>query len=192
MGAVSIAEAWPERGEPFTTDDLDRTPSDGRRYELVDGVLIVSPAPSNPHQYVTLKLGIVLDRACPDGLCVLPGPGVWMSASTELIPDLVVTRLEQVPEAKLTEPPLLAVEVQSPSTALFDLNTKRAVYERFGVPSYWIVVPDAGRPELTAFDLSGERYEQSARVTGDEPFLAGRPFPVEVVPAQLTAGLRAD
>ena len=43
--------------------------------------------------------------------------------------------------AKLTAPPLLVAEVRSPSTAVFDLNTKKAVYERFGIESYWIVVP---------------------------------------------------
>jgi hypothetical protein len=45
MSAVTIAEAWPKPGEPFTVDDLERMPDDGRRYELIDGMLIVSPAP---------------------------------------------------------------------------------------------------------------------------------------------------
>ena len=84
------------------------------------------------------------------------------------------------------------VEVQSPSTAVFDLNTKKAVYERFGIPSYWIVVPDPGAPELIAFELAEGRYEQVAHVTGDETFRAGRPFPAAVVPARLVAGLFPD
>jgi hypothetical protein len=46
MNAVNIAEAWPEPGEPFTVEDLDRMPEDGHRYELIDGMLIVSPAPN--------------------------------------------------------------------------------------------------------------------------------------------------
>jgi hypothetical protein len=45
MVAMTTAEPWPAAGELFTVDDLDRMPDDGRRYELVDGVLIVSPAP---------------------------------------------------------------------------------------------------------------------------------------------------
>lgn len=49
MSVVSIAEAWPAAGQPFTTDDLDRMPDDGRRYELLDGVLVVSPRPGTEH-----------------------------------------------------------------------------------------------------------------------------------------------
>jgi hypothetical protein len=55
MSAVTIAEAWPKPGEPFTVDDLERMPDDGRRYELIDGMLIVSPAPAMPHQRVAFS-----------------------------------------------------------------------------------------------------------------------------------------
>lgn len=191
MSVVSIAEAWPEIGRPFTVDDLDRMPDDGRRYELVDGVLIVSPAPANPHQFVVGELLFVLRLVCPPDLRTVPGPGVMMSVNTELIPDLVVTRHEDlVAGPKLTTPPLLVAEVRSPSTAVFDLNTKKAVYERFGIESYWIVVPDVKKPELIAFQLRRGRYEQVAHVSGDEAHAAVRPFQVEVVPSRLVAGLR--
>jgi hypothetical protein len=81
------------------------------------------------------------------------------------------------------------VEVRSPSTALIDLNAKKAAYERFGVPSYWVVIPDPGKPELIAFELRDGRYAEAARVSGAEPFAAARPFAVEVIPARLVAGL---
>jgi Uma2 family endonuclease len=81
------------------------------------------------------------------------------------------------------------VEVRSPSTALIDLNRKRAAYERFGVPSYWIIVPDPAAPELIVFELRGGEYEQAARITGDAVLRATRPFPVDVTPRQLIAGL---
>jgi Uma2 family endonuclease len=45
------------------------------------------------------------------------------------------------------------VEIRSPSTALFDLNRKKAEYEKFGVPSYWVADPDPSGPELTVFEL---------------------------------------
>ncbi len=112
-----------------------------------------------------------------------------MSDDTELIPDLVVIRRDQLSERRVTRPPLLAVEIQSPSTALFDLNTKKAVYQRFSIPSYWVLVPDVDQPELIAFELRDGRYEQVARVTGDRPFHATVPFGVEIVPARLVAGL---
>jgi Uma2 family endonuclease len=192
MGVMTIADAWPAVGQLFTVDDLDRTPDDGRRYQLVDGMLIVSPAPSVQHQVVLMELGAQLHQACPRGLSVVPGPGVRMSADTELIPDLVVARFDQLAGRRMTRPPLLAVEIQSPSTALFDLNTKKAVYERFGIESYWIVVPDVDQPELIVFELRDGGYEQVAHITGDEPFRAKRPFAVEIVPSRLAAGLLPD
>jgi Uma2 family endonuclease len=173
----------------FTVDDLDRMPDDGRRYELVDGVLIVSPAPQVPHQLVLAELIVLLHGACPPGLYVVPGPGARMSVDTELIPDLVVIRQDQLSAPRVTRPPLLAVEIQSPSTALFDLNTKKAVYERFSIESYWIVAPDVDQPELIAFEFRDGRYEQVAHVSGGKPFRAQRPFPVEIVPSRLVAGL---
>jgi Uma2 family endonuclease len=189
MVAMTTAEPWPAAGQLFTVDDLERMPDDGRRYELVDGVLIVSPAPQLPHQVVLTELIVSLHGACPPGLFVVAGPGVRMSGDTELIPDLVVIRQEQLAERWVTRPPLLAVEIQSPSTALFDLNTKKAVYERFSIESYWVLVPDCDQPELIAFDLCDGRYEQVAHVRGRQAFRAQRPFPVEVVPASLVASL---
>jgi Uma2 family endonuclease len=189
MVAMTTAEPWPAAGQLFTVDDLDRMPDDGRRYELVDGVLMVSPAPRIPHQFVLGELLVQLHGACPPGLFVVPGPGVRMSDDTELIPDLVVIRQDQLTARRVTRPPLLAVEIQSPSTALFDLNTKKAVYERFSIESYWIVVPDADQPELIAFELRDGRYERLAHVTGGRSFRAERPFGVEIIPARLVAGL---
>ncbi|HXP21221.1 MAG TPA: Uma2 family endonuclease [Streptosporangiaceae bacterium] len=186
---MTIADAWPTTSREFTVDDLDRTPDDGRRYELVDGALIVSPAPTVWHQIVLGELLFELRQVCPKDQRVLPGPGVRMSIHTELIPDIVSVRFADLSGPRITEPPLLAVEVRSPSTALFDLNTKKAVYERFGIESYWIVVPDADQPELVAFELRDGSYRQVARALGDEPFRAERPFSVEIVPSRLVAGL---
>jgi Uma2 family endonuclease len=189
MVVMTTVEPWPAAGELFTVDDLDRMPDDGRRYELIDGVLVVSPAPRVQHQVALMELGARLHGACPPGLLVVPGPGVRMSADTELIPDLVVARQDQVGERRITRPPLLAVEIQSPSTALFDLNTKKAVYERFSIASYWIVIPDVDQPELIAFELRDGRYEQVTHVTANKPFRAQKPFSIEIVPSQLVARL---
>jgi Uma2 family endonuclease len=190
MSVVSIAEAWPLPGKPFTVAELDRMPDDGHRYELLDGALVVSPRPGNPHQEVAAELLGLLRAACPAGMRALPEPAVQVSRTTEFAPDLVVIRHEQVTAAKCTEPPLLVVEVRSPSTALIDLNLKKAAYERFGVPSYWVVIPDQSKPELIAFELHDGRYEEAGWVSGEEPFAARRPFGVEVVPGRLVAGLQ--
>jgi Uma2 family endonuclease len=190
MSVVSIAEAWPSPGKPFTVAELDRMPDDGHRYELLDGALIVSPRPTPAHQVVAFTLATLLDKASPPEWQVVPEAAVMVSRDTEFAPDLVVVGRDQLSGAKITRPPVLAVEVRSPSTALIDLNAKKAAYERFGVPSYWVVVPDQSEPELIVFELRDGRYQEAARVSGGQPFRARRPFPVEVVPAALVAGLR--
>jgi Uma2 family endonuclease len=189
MSVVSIAEAWPATGRPFTVAELDRMPDDGRRYELLDGVLVVSPRPGNPHQEVAAELLGLLRARCPAGLRALPEVAVQISADIELDPDLVVIKREQVNDAKCVEPPLLVVEIRSPSTALIDLNRKKAAYERFGVASYWIFVPELDKPELIVFELRAGRFQEAAHVRGGERFAASQPFSVEVIPAQLIAGL---
>src|SRR6266571_3181878 len=175
MAVVSIAEAWPAAGRPFTVTDLDRMPDDGRRYELLDGTLIVSPRPTNPHQEVAME------------------PAVQLSATTEFNPDIAVIQREQVYAAKCTVPPLLVVvEIRSPSTALIDLGRKKHAYEQFGIPVFWVVDPRVNKPSLTVFELADGCYRQTACVSGDELYRAQRPFPVEVVPSALVAGLVTD
>jgi Uma2 family endonuclease len=189
MSAVSTTEAWPARGQPFTVSDLDRLPDDGRRYELLDGVLVVSPRPTTVHQLAALRLATLLDSACPADLCVLPEPALQLSADTEFDPDVVVVRWEDVGGAKLTAPPLLAVEIRSPSTALIDLNRKKAACQRFGVPSYWIVDPAPQEPAITVFELRQGQYTTLGTAMGREALEIERPFRVEVIPAALLAGL---
>ena len=72
MIGVTIDEAWPGFGGPFTVAELDRMPSDGHRYELMDGVLVVSPRPTTVHQFVAGRLHWGAQRICPEELCVVP------------------------------------------------------------------------------------------------------------------------
>ncbi len=175
---------------PLTVADLDLTPDDGCRYELDDGVLVVSPAPMPIHQRVLHRLAVLLQAACPPDLEIVPGPGVAMDETNYRIPYLVIVRAGSIAiaDANVTRPPELAVEIAWPSTARYDRNRKKAVYAEFGIPAYWIVVPDPGQPSLTAFGLSGGSYAEVGRALGNEPFVAATPFPVEIVPAELVAG----
>ncbi len=67
-----------------------------------------------------------------------------------------------------------------------DRNAKLAAYQRFGIPSYWIVDPSPGRPELTVFELRDGAYRQIAQTSGASALRIERPFLVELVPARLT------
>src|ERR1700730_6853067 len=153
MAVMSIAEAWPAAGRAVPVADLDRMPDDGHRYELLDGALVVSSRPTNPHQEVAMELAGRLRSVCPRDLRVIPEPAVQLSATTEFAPDIAVIHREQVNAPKCTVPPLLVVEIRSPSTALIDLGRKKVAYERFGVPSFWVVDPRVKKPSLIVFEL---------------------------------------
>ncbi len=188
MSVVTIAEAWPTAGRPFTVAELDRMPDDGRRYELLDGALIVSPRPTTIHQVVAGRLYGVLSGACPEDLCVVPEPAVELGPQTEFDPDLVVVRMDQIGGAKFSEPPLLVVEIRSPGTALIDLNRKKVAYERFRRPLVLDREPGPPQPGLTVFELRDGCYDLAAETS--VPFTVDRPFTVTIAPARLTSGLR--
>ena len=188
MSVAKVTDACPAAGQPFTTDELNQMPKDGRRYEVLDGALVVSPRPGAPHQVLTARLLGLLLGACPDGMFVISGPVVRLSRTTAFVPDLAVTRHPH-PGGKLSEPPLLVVEVRPPGATLVDLDRKKAAYQAFGVRSYWIVIPDTLRPEVIAFAPASGRYEEAGHVRYGEVFRTQQPFPVEMVPARLTAGL---
>ena len=172
MGAMT-AETNPVQiahGRPFTVDDLEAMPDDGNRYELIDGTLIVSPAPGMRHQKVVLRLGMALEAVCPSGMEVVIAPfAVRPSETTELQPDVLVGHAEDFTEKFLPVAPVLAVEVFSPSSVINDLNNKKATYQRLGVQNYWVIDPEG--PTLTAFELDEAGvYQKVAEVEGAKVF----------------------
>lgn len=172
------------RYEEWTADDLDALPDDGFRYELVDGVLLVSPSPLVPHQLAQAALLRLLAAGAPDDLRVLTAPlDVRFTPTRQLQPDLMVFRRDQLTEPRVQGVPLLAVEVLSRSTRATDLTLKRLVLEEGGVASYWLVDPD--EPSLTVLELSDGHYVEVAAGRGTEAVTVARPFPLTVVPADL-------
>jgi len=190
MSVMTAAGTGLPTDRPLTVEDLDMLPDDGNKYELDDGVLVVSPAPAINHQIVLARVYQALVRDCPPELLVLLGPGVEMSEFQYRIPDIAVVHLDSVgfEDKTVTRSPVLAIEIASPSTAIYDRNRKKDVYAGFGIASYWIVRPSLDKPAVTAFELRRGRYSQVAQVTGDEVFRATRPFGVDIVPAALVAG----
>jgi Uma2 family endonuclease len=185
MVTMTTPELWLSQDRPVTVDDLQDMPEDEFHYELDDGMLIVSPAPAPRHQLTATRLAAVLMAACPDDLAVVAGIGVNISKFQHRVPDVAVVQGDSLDAYYYEKPPLLAVEVASPRTRLYDRNRKKDVYERFGIPSYWIIEPDRDRPRLIAFELRDGKYEQVADVSGDEQFHAPLPFLVTIRPATL-------
>jgi Uma2 family endonuclease len=185
MNVMTAPDVWADQTRELTVADMENMPDDGFRYELDDGVLIVSPAPTYLHQRVVTQLAVVLVAACPPGFEVLVGPGVNISRFQHRVPDVAVVRADSTDTFFLERPPALAVEFASPRTRLYDRNRKKQVYEQFGIVSYWIIEPDRDKPELIVFGLRDGRYREVARVAGDETFEAELPFPVTVTPSAL-------
>ena len=136
----------------YTAADLLDMPEDGNKYEVVHGELLVSPSPRMAHQHLVAELTVPLSgylRRWPIGR-VYPGGDVHFGGDSLVIPDLLVVDLESVRRndwARIN-PPLLVVEVLSPSTTRQDRFTKRRLYQEIGVPVYWLVDAEARLVEV--------------------------------------------
>jgi Uma2 family endonuclease len=169
--------------DDFLADDLAELPDDGNRYELVDGLLLVSPSPTERHQRALGNLYAILRSSAPAHLRVYIAPlDVRFSPHVQVQPDVLVAE-DGPARDKLERIPLLCVELLSPGTRRHDLVLKRRAYEREGVRSYWIVDPK--RPSLTVLELQDGAYREAARVEGDQPWTAALPYPVTIVPDDL-------
>jgi Uma2 family endonuclease len=139
----------PQLSHVWTPEEVRALPEDGRRYEVVAGELLVTPAPSFQHQEAVLRLAIALrdygERTAVGHALVSPAD-LEPESGALVQPDVFVGR----------PPPgrrprdwadfsslLLAVEVLSPSTARTDRTIKRRLFQRARVPEYWIVDLDA-------------------------------------------------
>ncbi|MBI4579614.1 MAG: Uma2 family endonuclease, partial [Planctomycetes bacterium] len=143
-------------GLRMTADEYLRLPDDGRWYELIDGVVCMSPSPTPAHQKVAARLvgqiSAWLDRH--------PIGEVFVEVDVQLgvgprggdlvyRPDVVFVRGDAAGAItdRISGPPHLVVEIISPSSRRFDHETKKGDYERCGVEEYWIIDPE--RREMT-------------------------------------------
>ena len=179
----------------WTVADLEALPEDGNRYEILHGELLVTPLPSVGHQYISGQLYRRLANWCHShtGWAVLAPGGVFVSEATWLEPDIAV--YPSAPFAhrdwRQTPPPVLVVEIASPSTARRDRHRKRPAYLSHGVGEVWTVneekrtierwtaasefpethhgsitwAPDATKPALTLdeMELFGPRESEETR-----------------------------
>ena len=181
MTAMTV---MPRQPAEWTVDDLDRLPDDGLQYELLDGILLVSPAPIVRHQLVSANLYLLVHQVCPDHLVALYAPLDWRpDLRTSLQPDLLVARRADLEERNLTKPLVLAIEILSPSSVRKDEVLKRSKYQDSGVAHYWIV--DPAEPSILALELVDGVYRTAGEATGNESITLERPFPVTIVPAEL-------
>jgi Uma2 family endonuclease len=175
--ATTVVRASHVPGPPqgqWTYADYAALPEpEGYRYEIIDGVLYMAPAPVPEHEnissLVAARLVAVVDDA---GLGrVFGSPDIDVDGST-LRPDAVVVlnaNAGAVAEKRLVGPPDLVVEIASPSTAAYDRDAeqgKQGAYARIGVREYWIVDPQTRSIEVMVLD--DDHYTSLATFTGDD------------------------
>ena len=183
---MEIRVAHRAQALPLTADDLDEFPSDGNRYEIIDGVLYVSATPSRAHQRMVRALLRYLDaHAEALGFEVLFAPvDVRMSPVTQVEPDLLVFPRAEANALETRWMPMsmlvLAVEVLSPSTAHVDRGRKRELYMGEGVAQYWIVDIEAYTVEVWTPGANVAAVLQADQVLQWQPVADVAPLVVEL------------
>jgi Uma2 family endonuclease len=153
----------------LTYRDYCQLPSDGRRYEILDGELAVTPAPSPLHQEVVVNLLRALDghvRATRLGKLLVAPIDVIFTPTSVVQPDLIFVqagRLSLITARGIEGPPDLVVEVLSPTTEGQDRGAKLQLYARSGVAHYWLVDPESR--SLDAYELAASGYRLGARLS---------------------------
>jgi Uma2 family endonuclease len=139
----------PQTIERWTAERVRAIPDDGKRYEVVAGELLVTPAPQFDHQDAVAKSWRRLHdylAATRSGHAAISPADIEFDFETLVQPDVFVVPLVDGKRPRRwsdVHTLVLAVEILSPSTARADRTVKRRLFQRVGVPEYWIVDLDA-------------------------------------------------
>lgn len=157
----------------YTYEDYRKLP-EGAPYQLIGGMLIMTPAPSTYHQIISMKLLVKLANFVMErdlGLVLNAPVDVYLGETETYQPDIIFIakdRLAIVEPDKINGAPDLVVEILSPGTAYYDLRKKFRVYEKTGVREYWIV--DPGEQSVEVYTLQegkfvlGQKAEKQGQV----------------------------
>ncbi|MFG1928140.1 Uma2 family endonuclease [Cryptosporangium sp. NPDC048952] len=159
----------------FTVADLLAMPETHYRIELTDGVLTVSPAPQDKHQFFAMAFGMRLYGARSSGYTVNQGIDVQLGDRTTRIPDVAVLRARSLKGRRIhtADDIVVAIEVVSPTSGRIDRTLKPLVYADAKVPYYWRIELE---PELIAVvhrldDGAYVEVSRGPRIDVTEPFL---------------------
>lgn len=171
-------------GLRLSADEYLALPDDGFKYQVINGVVVMSPSPTPWHQSVQVELGTQLQnylRSHPIAR-VFPDIDVRFAADLVYRPDLVVVLNERLPKPlrRIDVVPDLIVEILSPGSEAMDERTKLADYARFGVKEYWIVSP-IDPVTVRVFRMLDGKLVQAPEGTLDSAVLSGFRLDLESV-----------
>lgn len=147
----------PKQGR-WTYKEYAALPNDGIRYEIVNGVLFMTPSPSGQHQDAVLEIAAYLRdyiKQANAGKVRIAPCDVELASNVVVQPDVFIVlneHLDRIEESRVIGAPDLVVEVISPGTATYDRNNKYHAYARAGVPEYWLVDPTSRTVEALVLD----------------------------------------
>ncbi len=149
----------------WTYDEYARLPDDGNRYEVIDGEVQVTPAPSTGHQHILATLLITLRQYVErESLgVVLPDVDLLFVEGQFLRPDLLFvpnSARDGITSRGVHSTPGLVVEILSPSSGAIDRVKKPRRYRDFGVPAYWVVDPEERAVWVWRFAEAGGEPER--------------------------------
>jgi Uma2 family endonuclease len=150
----------------FSVEEYRALPETGPRYQLIEGELLMSPAPTYRHQQIVARIMAALltfVEARRLGSVVASPIDVFLTRHDVLQPDVAfvsIARRAIISREGFQGGPDLVVEALSPSTATLDLGPKRVLYARHGVSEYWIVDPEAGWIDRYRLQENAEKPER--------------------------------
>jgi Uma2 family endonuclease len=181
---MTVTTMLPELALRSPEADWDRArwetlPDDGNRYEVIDGVLYMTTAPSSFHQWIIRQIVFALAPQIDTpgvGITLWSPIGLFMPGCDPVQPDILVVRtadLGMFQDSRIYGIPTLLIEVLSPSNPNQDTKVKRGAYARAGVPEYWIVRP-ASRDTLVCSqpDAALGDYAQVQHVASDAELIS--------------------
>ncbi len=146
---------------------------EGAPYQLIEGELVITPAPNPKHQIILGRIFRHLSDYCDEkemGIVLVSPIDVYLDSENAFQPDIIyIARDRQhiIKEDGIYGAPDLVIEILSPSTAGYDLKEKFRVYERSGVREYWIVDPEMRSVEIYSNAKGSFSISSKSEVTGE-------------------------